>query len=1433
MHYGAPVSTALTRLVDARDTPLQTRLARRLEILSIQLLEPLESQPGFHVFVQAEFDRTFSDLEEPVDLCTTFIKSVAKVPPSAEPVPTHAPEAVPQGLLDNILVLWPTLMDAVVTRLVAKAPADYASAETSLHRAAADQEGLVPVSGLDIAAFDRFLDTLAEGFLGAFKQFHERYWQAPLSATDSRSRKQWLVQKRVEMLKVEVQLLKADGVLALSDELLFDLVTRHPDAVSRQRLDGYRPCVYGVVIKDGPGGDIPLYGAFVITTRDQDDDKVLPVDAVKPPQVRPVESQANVGAVLLYLPGSGVEGFDSLASLDRELHRRLHNSAESSDLLALIAYKDQAHGLAMAEQPARQDRIRYQERLESVFLYSLDALFEKAQHDVADMLARYQDPDSGAEIGDLPQSLEQLVSVRDTFGASSTLMARLQKRTQVQIKDFLKGALPADVQAWEAATRAYCDALVSLSEVDGLPDLAQFSDPAKLLEYSNTQVRIVLEAEHGLTVNPDHVMVHTKDYAPRQPGSFIPGAKPQPAPPGTQVFTLHKRSLTALALENVSGLEAKFAEYSQLTGQDGEPYSALTTAQVKALVRKVNIGDSYERFLKDRLVTSSTALADQLHYVQLMHLQLRADALEAKMAGDFLPDRADRGYQWVMSVLDCPEDTDQRRQVEGHRILVQGLKLRGERVRGVLVFSSASASVSNKVVYTAQAPGGRRFHEYPDTSALYRDFINHSAWRDYLVERVALSARPLLRTTLRGRVSAALIMLERIAGNVLEAAYQLEASAVINQAGMQTTSTQETNWETASTLLTLGLDVVSVVLPIKIMLPIGLARCALSVISAVEAAQAGDRAGAAHYVVRSIGELLGAVLDGAIGTASIRRPTPAGLGLSAKKALAKKPGGVTPLDGWEGQGVFTRNDPVSGAAQHFLEDKGHWYSIFRDNDNTVWRVRDARKPHAYHHEAIRRNSQGAWEVRSPARGLRGGAPDPTPAEAALMALYPAMSQAEARRAFDLFAFPQGARPNLEMVLVHQLRTTGRVSDDFVRLYLNITSQQFVESLSGLHGHTSSVAVPLEPTPGPSRASVIVPRERPAPEPTPGPSRGSVIVLRERPAATPESPSHQRVVGWAQALAPDDLQLMLSRPRSARRAGAESGPAATEYIEIDGSYYRTLPDSNASRTDVLVTPSEGVPRTFAQWERLLRLQPLNQPRVAVWVSDIRRWQVVLNLPFSGPMTPYLMRVFRQFTQRSITSLATALFDHANPHGLTVGGHRQMANILQDWSTWERAGVPMLGDPLQLMTRLPRSRNSSWFLRELLGQFSILWFRIDRIQRTLVDSVLRSPSAHSMRAMMRTLLNRSRYETFEMPASNELLFRRPGQDTLYWLTLHLLQSEHMPSIATAPPSQWALRGNLPGNLRPMLTRAINSGNLVQLVGGLQMLEGLVVKPFIFRP
>ncbi|MFP3599713.1 hypothetical protein, partial [Chryseobacterium sp. SIMBA_029] len=95
--------------------------------------------------------------------------------------------------------------------------------------------------------------------------------------------------------------------------------------------------------------------------------------------------------------------------------------------------------------------------------------------------------------------------------------------------------------------------------------------PAKLLEYSKTQVRIVLEAEHGLTVNPDHIMVHTKDYAPRQPGSFIPGAKPQPAPPGTQVFTLHKRSLTALALENVSGLEAKFAEYSQLTGHDGEP----------------------------------------------------------------------------------------------------------------------------------------------------------------------------------------------------------------------------------------------------------------------------------------------------------------------------------------------------------------------------------------------------------------------------------------------------------------------------------------------------------------------------------------------------------------------------------------------------------------------------------------------------------------------------------------------------------------------------------------------------------------------------------------------------------------------------------------------------------------------------------------------
>ncbi|WP_163007201.1 hypothetical protein, partial [Pseudomonas viridiflava] len=97
----------------------------------------------------------------------------------------------------------------------------------------------------------------------------------------------------------------------------------------------------------------------------------------------------------------------------------------------------------------------------------------------------------------------------------------------------------------------------------------------------------------------------------------------------------------------------------------------------------------------------------------------------------------------------------------------------------------------------------------------------------------------------------------------LEEAYQTEASAVINDANAQTISTQETNLESAKTILPTAFDPATMVLPVKIMLPIGLARSMLSIIDAVEAAQVGDRAGAAESIVRAVGELVGAVIDGA------------------------------------------------------------------------------------------------------------------------------------------------------------------------------------------------------------------------------------------------------------------------------------------------------------------------------------------------------------------------------------------------------------------------------------------------------------------------------------------------------------------------------------------------------------------------------------------
>src|SRR5450830_100412 len=649
-----PSDSLLPAPPTVKDAPLQVALREQLMALNRQLAEQFQSPPTFHSFVQHAFEQAFPTLTPSLDVHHGFIR----LPETTLPPTTS--EAQPSTDAE----LLPTLFDAVVQRIVANQPSTYASRMASLHRLPATGEALLPLSGITPAGLDKFLDRLAGGLGTDYSAFVQAYWARARSLTDARTQKQWCVQTRIELLKAEVALLAADRLLSPADLDLFALVLRLPDAQARQALRTDRPCVYGVALKGVTGAaDLTLRGAFVLTSRDPEHAVVRAVGEVKPVRVRPVEPSMNVGTVLLFLPDSGLEAFDSLASLDRELHRRLNHPVEFAAVLDGLAAADQARGLALHRQMKSTGQVVYHEQLDSPFDESVESQCRLMLDNFTSTLTRYQSLGEHTEMSELPQVLDRVTDPGRLFSARGVLWGREIKRGQAHIRTFLHDASPADKDAWRVAMADYWDLLSSLPDAEGLPSLAQFSDKSALLAYANAQLRIRLKADYALDIDPDDVLVHTKE--PYIPSTIVVPGAPAPAPrePGTPLFQQRSRTLTALSLENVGGLDFNFTHFSRLSEntrkkpdeallpEDLEPapaYDGLTLQQVKDLVRTVNVGQGCESFLKDRLMTSPSALAQKHTYGQVMLRQLRLDAIEAKINGDFLPDRLARALHLPM-----------------------------------------------------------------------------------------------------------------------------------------------------------------------------------------------------------------------------------------------------------------------------------------------------------------------------------------------------------------------------------------------------------------------------------------------------------------------------------------------------------------------------------------------------------------------------------------------------------------------------------------------------------------------------------------------------------------------------------------------------------------------------------------------------------------
>ncbi|MFJ3482774.1 dermonecrotic toxin domain-containing protein [Pseudomonas sp. NPDC090202] len=565
--------------------------------------------------------------------------------------------------------------------------------------------------------------------------------------------------------------------------------------------------------------------------------------------------------------------------------------------------------------------------------------------------------------------------VAERIGGWFSVEEYLQQRAPVDYqKDYpqwLKDASPADRRARNEALGVYLQAS-NEAQQSGLPNVSEFGQRERMLEYAKEQLTARLTADLGSTLDPDQIRVITTDSRPADYGPVLlsPGEPPVSIGVIASLPKVTNRTLCEVALDNLHLLDLDYWLTVKFEDAQGEPIPSLTAKYVYDTLRDLDVGRTYEDFLNTHLLTSPEAQARRERYANVMAAQMRVDVIEASMAGDFIdntrraPDLRDRGVRWVNAVLDAPVDDRHRARIDGYHIQARSLEINGVVLDDVMLIGPREpTSVEAVVVYTPEGPQGKRFQEFTDAAHLRREFLNNPSFRDYLLARVPLGERQALRTALESASPSATSLNTRpITEDIYYTTYNHKALRAIGSVDEQTTSTAEHNLQLAFTVANMVMDIGLVFTPFKISLPVALGR---SMFALTDCKPADNRSGPCLEAALML-------LDAVPGLGA--RSKVAGHTLDARWALKSRPVGTKVRTDGIYNGVLEKPLP-HGGKQHFIQDGSQTFQVRYDPNDALepsWKVVDPRRPDAYYQPKVERNPQGRWVYRN--TGLGGGSP---------------------------------------------------------------------------------------------------------------------------------------------------------------------------------------------------------------------------------------------------------------------------------------------------------------------------------------------------------------------------------------------------------------------------------------------------------------------------
>ncbi|MDD1976414.1 MULTISPECIES: dermonecrotic toxin domain-containing protein [Pseudomonas] len=774
------------------------------------------------------------------------------------------------------------------------------------------------------------------------------FWSDP--GPDGTTRKQQLLTLHREQLFAEVDLRIADQTLDVDHARQMRTCLELPHSWQRRHLpQQQRPQIYRPLLESSrPNWRSYLHGALVIT--------------VNAPEGSLLEPRDTDGQALLCSLSHGIETYTSLAELHTELCERLDDPLQSKPLLHLLNNEEDA------EHGRHAERLRYD-------WFAYDLLEEQIERLLDTQRQRLNSAWLEGQHGQLMDRLNNAISLKEDIGAKAALKTRysllLEKHLPSWLRNTTRQGLSHIMQTMQQLVLA-----TERATAPGILNLSQFQQQHNVLAWTRERLQTRIRNDLNVVLDPEQVRVNITHglqtgphLNPLNPSSYVTWQGTVRVGDELVQRVTQSFPLDILALHNLPWFDFDYWLTARVSHAQGEAIPAeLSPDYVKALIRDLNVGGSYAEFLYTQLIESRAGRWRLQAHAGINRARMRAEAAKARYARHFAEDRLERGYRWVSTVLDYP-DNDYRPPVEGHRIQVRQLLIKGHTLQGVLLINAQEQSIPSFVLYTPDAPDRRAWREFGSVRELLRALRSSPSLRQYVTQRLPLLKPGAIEQLLtKGRLGPHFTR-PAIAGELFFAYYMAEVRSLLAIANASSRTTTEVNAQSVMDSAWLIIDLISLVLPNRAMVPLSIGRLAIDVWDGLDAYNREDWEGVLRHAYNALSHANDAATS-YVGSGFMRRalrstpkrpplPMPSRYQVSTETSTLRYR-----IDGIYGEGVYEKASAFEGISQYFVQDNhGRFYKVSFDGQR--WRAIDPDQPDAYLQLPLKRREDGDWVIDSP------------------------------------------------------------------------------------------------------------------------------------------------------------------------------------------------------------------------------------------------------------------------------------------------------------------------------------------------------------------------------------------------------------------------------------------------------------------------------------